>query len=232
MKQCSKCKQSYSLTCFSKNKNTQDGLAFECKKCSLEYREKKRQHLRDYNKQYRIQNKEKLAASYKERYNKNIDKERARSARYRANSPEKVKATQKAYAVNNPEKRAEQRRKWLSKSGNKIKQKDAVQRCRERKPDQYLAYTHIRRAKIKGNGGTYTAKEWQDLCAYYGNVCLCCHQSRPLVVDHVMPISKGGTSNIENLQPLCKSCNSTKRDKDTDYRIKDNPRVELEINAE
>jgi len=38
------------------------------------------------------------------------------------------------------------------------------------------------------------------------------------LADHVLPVSKGGTSYISNIQPLCQPCNSGKKDKHIDYR--------------
>jgi 5-methylcytosine-specific restriction endonuclease McrA len=36
---------------------------------------------------------------------------------------------------------------------------------------------------------------------------LCCGEAKPLTVDHVVPVSKGGSNDISNIQPLCLECN-------------------------
>lgn len=43
-----------------------------------------------------------------------------------------------------------------------------------------------------------------------GNRCVICLSDKRIEVDHITPLSKGGTNSIDNLQPLCKSCNSAK----------------------
>lgn len=65
---------------------------------------------------------------------------------------------------------------------------------------------------------TSTELEWLDLCNKYNNRCLCCGEKNKLTVDHVIPISKGGMNTIDNIQPLCGSCNSKKNNKEIDYR--------------
>ena len=40
------------------------------------------------------------------------------------------------------------------------------------------------------------------------------HAKITYTVDHIQPVSKGGTDALENLVLACRSCNSTKRDKD------------------
>lgn len=66
--------------------------------------------------------------------------------------------------------------------------------------------------------GTFTDKEWKALCVVYDNRCVCCGRHTRLVPDHVIPTSKGGVNTIQNIQPLCRPCNSSKNDRTIDYR--------------
>lgn len=43
--------------------------------------------------------------------------------------------------------------------------------------------------------------------------CVICGGYDHLQVDHIHPVSKGGTNDRENLQTLCRSCNAAKSDK-------------------
>jgi len=60
-------------------------------------------------------------------------------------------------------------------------------------------------------GGTMTAAAWQSLIAFFGHLCAYCHQRFiRLEQDHVVPLSKGGMHNTDNVVPACRSCNAAK----------------------
>lgn len=53
----------------------------------------------------------------------------------------------------------------------------------------------------------------------YGKICLCCGSDNYISLDHIVPVFHGGENSIDNLQPLCRSCNSRKGTNIIDYRL-------------
>lgn len=122
----------------------------------------------------------------------------------------------KKWKEENPEKRNAQKRRNYSREPIKFLARLLL--YRKAHPEVVKAQKQKRRATKMGNGGSFTAKEWIDLCDRYGNVCLCCKESKKLTADHVVPLISGGVNDISNIQPLCLSCNSKKGTKTIDYR--------------
>ena len=62
-----------------------------------------------------------------------------------------------------------------------------------------------------------TDADWVFVLEVYGNACLACDKPE-VTIDHVVPVSKGGRNEIDNVQPLCGRCNTSKGTKTIDYR--------------
>lgn len=65
---------------------------------------------------------------------------------------------------------------------------------------------------------THTDEEWQALLTSFGGLCLACGSENLIQKDHVRAVVNGGSDGLDNLQPLCRSCNCRKKDKTIDYR--------------
>lgn len=77
----------------------------------------------------------------------------------------------------------------------------------------------LRRARKKNAPGSFTHQQWLCLCDQFNNKCIrCLRDDLPLTRDHVVPLSRGGTNFISNIQPLCHSCNLAKGVSDIDLR--------------
>lgn len=144
--------------------------------------------------------------SRKERYNTDIE--------YRNSIKEKNKLSYlkhkekrileaREYRKNNPEdtqKHNERVYRWKKTKNGKIR--NCIE-CSKRR-------IRIKEAKEKWN---FKPIEWINLCEKFNNKCAYCWKETKLTIDHIIPISKWGWNNIENIQPLCKSCNSRKWNK-------------------
>jgi len=90
--------------------------------------------------------------------------------------------------------------------------------CRHRRSVKLAIANHdIRRIRVLSAWGSHTEKEWSEFAQFCGSKCLRCGKPE-FTKDHVQPLSRGGTDELSNLQPLCRSCNSWKFTRTIDFR--------------
>jgi 5-methylcytosine-specific restriction endonuclease McrA len=67
-----------------------------------------------------------------------------------------------------------------------------------------------RRTDTRKEFGAKSRQLFSDLVVRDGPTCKHCGTSQNLTIDHIFPVYWGGTNSMDNLQLLCKSCNSKK----------------------
>lgn len=115
--------------------------------------------------------------------------------------------------------------KFSEQSRTKLSESQLKRRLREN-PD-YIPYQwmDLRKKRLKQAGGFHSQGEWETLKAQFNWTCPNCNLKEPflnqhtktLTKDHIIPASRGGSDNIENIQPLCRKCNSKKYNKTIKY---------------
>jgi len=146
---------------------------------------------------------------------------RARKRRYNEANREKRKVYDRRYYQENTDACKARIRQSVAAKPDKYRAIHSTWK-RENK-DAVNASTHKRRARLAGNGGSWTEDEWQRLKARCEWRCLMCGRQEmtdgiTLCFDHIIPVSLGGPNIISNGQPLCRSCNSRKHRQVLDLR--------------
>jgi len=164
--------------------------------------EKNKERIKNSVKQYALNNQNKVKSYKKKYYLKNKDYIKNKVKKWNARNPEKVFLRSFLYKLNNRKKLNEDSRRRYQINKEKTRFARNV-RCRN-----YFAK--------KNNAVGFHVKE--DILKKLSNQASCCNAckcdiSQYFEIDHIEPISKGGSNWPSNLQLLCLSCNRSKGSK-------------------
>lgn len=171
--------------------------------------ERKRQQDRDWMRQKRAANPGWDAAEQRRRRAENPEPFRAYKRQWREEKGDRELAQERARYATDPEQHLRRKREWKAKN-----------------PDLWRTYMARGNAKRRAKG-CIDAWTWAEVTARDNDICQDC--GRPTVIgargaeartiDHIVPLSKAAPGTIyrlDDVQTLCRSCNSRKWAHDTE----------------
>jgi 5-methylcytosine-specific restriction endonuclease McrA len=211
-KVCKECGLTKELSEFYVSATNQDGRWGKCKLCVRTRAQKyRREHLEQYaqlekaraNLPHRIE----ARRNYQEEHKEEISEYKKRWA---AENEESVSASKRKHYELNRDEIIARSKNWAESNPEKVR-KAKTNNIRKR------------RAARHASRGNFTVEEFEELCESYGNRCLACGNTEAVLeADHVVPLTRGGSDNISNIQPLCGSFNRTKFVNIIDFRLNTN----------
>lgn len=220
---CTVCKKEKDLSMFNKKKGSKMGVRSECKECTKAYRERNKEKIKEYSKKYYEANAEELRRKSLEYHYANREERVQKTKEWKIKNKDKVIN----YRINNKDKNREYRRRYREKNAeadnkraNEWRKKncDKVSEYRKKwiseNKDKCRKYNQKRRASKKSNGGFYTDAEWEECLEFFNHKCAYSGEDMERVsADHIIPLSKGGTSYINNIVPCELKINDSKGSK-------------------
>lgn len=105
----------------------------------------------------------------------------------------------------------------LLRAGGELAERRAVDQAKLEAWAGYPETTEGRVAVHNARGsrrGTLTAQQWTALLQAYAHRCAYCTAApKVLTIEHVLPVSRGGRTELGNVAPSCGACNRLKRTK-------------------
>lgn len=122
-------------------------------------------------------------------------------------------AQMRRWTKNNPAKNAAFQRRW--KKNNPTAAKAIAKRERAKHADAYRLYGRVNAAKRRRAPGSYTPADVKRQYDAQRGKCYYCRNAvgDQYHVDHVIPVTRGGTHDPSNLVIACPSCNRHKNDR-------------------
>lgn len=160
------------------------------------YREMNKERLKQQRRDYYLRYRESAIQDRKNWYSNNRELAIKKSIEYQHANKEKVKKKSAEWRENNRERMNQLHAEYLKNN-----------------PDIASMHNSRRRARKAGNGGSHTVDQRREKFLQLGNVCYYCGIPGKMTVDHMTPISRYGTDNIDNIVPACSLCNQRKKDK-------------------
>lgn len=144
---------------------------------------------------------------------------RERDRRWRENNPERAKELARkrvaAYRARFPERTVDAVRRYGAKHPERVRAwaRAAYHRRKINDPDGYRAWRLIDKKRRRGGEGFCTKEQYAARWAMTGGMCWICRVAQADTIDHVIPVSRGGTNWPANLRPACMDCNRRKYNK-------------------
>lgn len=132
--------------------------------------------------------------------------------RERTENPDRHSARFKAWRDKNRDREVARHAAWRTE--NPEKHAEASARWRRNNLDAVRANNNKRRARLLQAEGHFTADDIERITKVQGGKCADCRKRRKLTIDHIVPLTKGGTNWPRNVQMLCRPCNSSKCNRD------------------
>lgn len=208
---CTKCKINKSLEEYSPDNRRKDGRQAQCKSCANVrnkiYHAEHRQQRSEYKEEYYSKNKKRILENQK---NYNIE------------NRQKIQKYQQNYRIENEQGKQEYNRKYGEENKKKIAEQKAEYLKTEKGKASTARAAHNKKIKIANSINTFNDKEFNCTIFLQNYQCIGgCGRYFDEVEptrDHIYPASKGGDFIKENIQALCRSCNSKKRIQEIDHR--------------